>query len=398
MARLAFAGLQRELNGEGGCALADYCIFGMAFRLSMNITFSPGDRNDSFGYHFIVGLSSLTLSEEDKQVLGRIKPSGIILFARNFDASLPYAEWLGKLHALIEEAKAYAERDRLIVSIDHEGGRVHRPPSPITRFPAAAKYASQAEAVGRAMGEELRSLGVNIDWAPVCDINSNPDNPVIGDRSLGAVAAQVKDSALAFMQGLAAFQVASCAKHFPGHGDTEKDSHLELPCLRLSEHQLLKRELVPFRAMVEAGIPLVMTAHILFPKIDPDCPATLSKQILDRILRRRLGFDGVVVSDDLDMKAVAEGFKKSEAIGQALSAGCDMFIVARNPDTGAEKALGLAAAVAQCLVQGRLSEDLLYGSFLRIRKLVDEKLCYHDPQRLPVDVFERHAELLKQVL
>jgi beta-N-acetylhexosaminidase len=363
----------------------------------MNITFNPGDRLDSFGHHFIVGLSGTTLSEEDKQVLGRIKPCGIILFARNFDSSLAYPAWLEKLHGLIEAAKAYAERDEMIVSIDHEGGRVHRPPAPMTRFPAAVKYAPFATEVAKAMGRELRSLGVNIDWAPVCDINSNPANPVIGDRALADNAAKVSAAALDFAEGLRSCQIAACAKHFPGHGDTEKDSHLELPLLNISEKELFKRELVPFRALIEADVPLVMTAHIMFPQLDALWPATLSVKILDEILRKRLGFSGVIVSDDLDMKAVSERFKQDGTLGQALNAGCEMFIVARNPDVGAAKALGLADAAGKCLSSRLVSEDRFYQSFLRIERLFNSKLYFHTPEALQAEVFEEHSALLQQI-
>jgi beta-N-acetylhexosaminidase len=248
----------------------------------MSLEFRLGDLPDRYGNHFIIGLSGTTLSNQDKENLKRVKPLGVMLLARNFlkneDSSpLGYDRWIKALTYLLSETHKYAEREKMIVSIDHEGGRVHRTPPPIAHFPSASRYCRQAKDVAAVMGQQLASLGVNVVFGPCADIHSNPDNPVIGPRAFGTNPERVSESVLDFMTGLGTSTVLPCIKHFPGHGDTEKDSHLELPILNSTTEQLLQRECRPFEAAIAAGVPMIMTAHILFPKIDPKKPATMSK-------------------------------------------------------------------------------------------------------------------------
>ena len=191
-----------------------------------------------------------------------------------------------------------------MVAIDHEGGRVLRLGEPFTQFPPAAvvgrtRNPDLAYRVGHAMGVELASVGIDLSFAPVLDVHSNPANPVIGDRAFGSDPALVSEMGIALMRGLHDGGVLSCGKHFPGHGDTEKDSHLELPVVRRSRAELEQTELVPFRAAIAAGVPMLMSAHVLYPALDPEHPATLSRAILTDLLRGELHFDGVVASDDL---------------------------------------------------------------------------------------------------
>src|SRR5262249_24492373 len=156
------------------------------------------------------------------------------------------------------------------------------------------------------MAEELVSVGIDMNFAPVLDVHSNPANPVIGDRSFGSDPGLVRDMGIALMHGLRDGGVLPCGKHFPGHGDTEKDSHLELPVVRRSRQELEVTELVPFRAAITSGIPMLMTAHVVYPAVDADHPSTVSSKILTDLLRREYKFDGVVVSDDLEMRAIAD--------------------------------------------------------------------------------------------
>ncbi|MFM1847679.1 MAG: hypothetical protein RL417_1153, partial [Pseudomonadota bacterium] len=278
----------------------------------MNLEFQVGDKPEYFGNHIVIGLSGTTLDDSDKRMLAKVKPAGVLLLKRNFDHGSSYEAWLPKLRKLLEDVRNYAEREDIFVTIDHEGGRVCRTPAPITAFPPPLKYGARAAEVGSAIGIELASIGVNVDWAPLADIHSNPTNPVIGDRSFGSDPEMVGRYAVSFAQGLMSHGVLGCAKHFPGHGDTTVDSHLELPTLDLSAEELRNRELRPFRALIDIDIPFVMTAHILFPKIDPRFPATLSKKILGSLLRDGMGFQNIVIGDDLDMKAIAERFQASE--------------------------------------------------------------------------------------
>src|ERR1700737_781668 len=279
----------------------------------------------SVGDHFLIGLRpSVQLHERDRALLADLRPAGGIFFKSNFAHDQPYEGWLDDHGKLIAEVRATIGRERIFIGIDHEGGRVCRTPAPITRFSYAARWAAQAGAVGHAMGVELASLGVNLNFAPVLDIHSNPANPVIGNRSFGTTGEGVTAAALAFMRAMQAHEVLACGKHFPGHGDTDTDSHRELPVLDRDLASLRARELVPFRAAIEAGIPMIMTSQLL-PKRDPTEPVTLSRRFGQELLRGELGFKGVVVSDDIGMHAVSRMFDDPTAAVRLLLAGTDLM-------------------------------------------------------------------------
>jgi beta-N-acetylhexosaminidase len=226
----------------------------------------------------------------------------------------------------------------LLVAIDQEGGSVQRVRAPATVWPpmlchdgfAAPDDEALAESVGRALGDELAALGVDIDFAPVLDIHSNDANPVIGERAFGRDAATVTRRALAFARGLAAAGLLSCGKHFPGHGDTSTDSHLELPRIDHDLAALEQRELAPFRAAAAAGLPMIMTAHVVFSALDDTVPATLSRAVITDLLRDRYAYRGLIVSDDLDMKAIADHFGIADAAVRAIDAGCDVLLACRD--------------------------------------------------------------------
>ncbi|HVK02490.1 MAG TPA: glycoside hydrolase family 3 protein, partial [Armatimonadaceae bacterium] len=231
-----------------------------------------------------------------------------------------------------------------------EGGRVARFRAPYTAMPPArvvgdAGDAELARAAARVTAAELRQAGVNWDFAPVADVNSNPANPVIGNRSFGTEPEPVARIVTAQVEGYREGGVLSCVKHFPGHGDTHLDSHLALPTLSFDLEQMEARELVPFRAAIAAGVPTIMTAHIVFPALDPDVPATLSPAILTGLLRERLGFTGLVVTDCLQMKAVATKWGTPRATVMAAKAGADMLLVCHTEELqrGAHAALLEAA-------------------------------------------------------
>jgi beta-N-acetylhexosaminidase len=363
----------------------------------MNLSFSPGDKTNSFGNHFLVGLSGTELAESDKVILGKLKPAGVLLLGRNFVQDAPYPKWISTLNKLLEDVHNYAERDKMFISLDHEGGRVMRTPEPITRFPSPSKYAKRAAEVAKAMAVELKSLGVNLSWAPLADIHSNPKNPIIGERAFGTTPNSVIAPAIAFAQTLAEEGILACAKHFPGHGDTSTDSHLELPTVNLNMEQLEQRELAPFKALVDINIPFIMTAHIMFPKLDSLYPATLSSKILDEILRKKFGYKGVVISDDIDMKAVSDAFKESDTIARAMNAGCDMFIVARNPDPHSDRPIRLAQEIAKSLRTRSLNEDTLYASHSRIVEILRAKTNRTSVQTLSDDVLQAHAQLRRDI-
>lgn len=348
---------------------------------------------ERFGHHLIMGISGTTLSDEDKRALGELKPIGVIFFAKNFLDGVPYEVWLESFRQLHSQIQEYTERDSMFFTLDHEGGRVVRTPLPITRFPHALLLRSHSREVAKATATELKSLGINLSWAPVADIYSHPQNPIIGSRAFGDTPDTAAQGAREYYLGLTQAGILGCAKHFPGHGDTSKDSHIELPILNLTPEDLHNRELIPFKTLIEENIPLIMTAHILFPKIDPDLPATLSRPILKTMLREELGFAGVVVSDDLDMKAVSDMFTQTGTVARALYAGCDLFIVSRNIHSSSiERTYKIAEDLVDSLNNGSLAESVVEAAKERIEKLlsVTPQYCV---QTLDKDTLVHHAQL-----
>jgi beta-N-acetylhexosaminidase len=276
----------------------------------------------------------------------------------------------------------------MFIAVDHEGGRVCRTPPPITRFAYAAHYAPNAAEVGRAMGRELASLGFNLNFAPVLDIHTNNDNPVIGPRAYGPTPEAVIAAALPFMRALEAEKILACGKHFPGHGDTSVDSHFGLPSLSLDIEALRAREIRPFAAAIEAGVRMLMTSHILFPGVDADAPVTLSRRFATELLRGELGFEGVVVSDDIGMGAMTDFFGASDAAARFISAGCDMLVVCAH-FTLVDRARGFAQAILSAAADGRLDPEVLARSRRRIQALLDQ-MPMNEINQLPESAFFEH--------
>ena len=345
------------------------------------------------GSHFIVGISGTELSDADKRILDEIRPGGILLLKRNFAHDKPYEEWIKTLKNLLGNIRSRIGRDDILITLDHEGGRVHRTPPPITHFPAPSKCITKSIEVAKAMALELRSLGVNVSWAPLADINSNPQNPIIGDRAFGNTPNIVIEHAVKVAETLLSEGIIPCGKHYPGHGDTKTDSHLELPVLDLSRKELEERELKPFAALVAAKIPMLMTAHVLFSSIDPKNPATLSKILLNNIVRDEWRYEGVIVSDDLDMLAVAKQFEIPETIGNAVIAGCDMFIAARHPDGESLRPLLFAQNLLSQKNNRQEVAQALEKSAKRISLLRSLYATSYDVETLPMQIFKTHQGL-----
>jgi beta-N-acetylhexosaminidase len=344
------------------------------------------------GQHFLVGLQkSVTLTEHDERLLTALRPAGIILFRDNFKRGVPYEEWLPAFRELIENVRACMQRKTLLISMDHECGAVFRPPPPITNFGPAAKWAARSADVGAAMGVELRSLGVNLNYAPVVDIHTNPNNPVIGNRAFGSTQDHVTQCARKFLSALELEGVFGCPKHFPGHGDTNVDSHYGLPVVSLSLDDLRRREFLPFAAMVRAGARMMMSAHIFYPAIDANYPATMSRLFLTDVLREELGFRGVITTDDIGMGAVSALFEKPDAAAIALQAGCDLIMMSAHW-TDTKRCMGLAQNLLDCLNSGALDHDLFEASQNRIGSLISQAPV-HSVDALPDTVFAAHRAI-----
>ncbi|MFF2053153.1 glycoside hydrolase family 3 protein [Leifsonia sp. NPDC058194] len=277
----------------------------------------------------------------------------------------------------------YAANPDAIVAIDEEGGDVTRlhyatgSPYPGNAVLGRLGDAGRTESVARRVGTELRAVGVNLDFAPDVDINSNPDNPVIGVRSFGTAPEVVAEHGAAWVRGLQSAGVAACAKHFPGHGDTAQDSHLALPVVDSSVAELRRRELLPFQAAVAAGTRSVMTSHILLPQLDAALPATFSAPIIEGMLRGELGFDGVVVTDALDMLGASGERGIPEAAVLALAAGCDLLCLGtENTD---QQLTDIVAAVACAIDAGRLDATRVEEAAARVLRLAADVRAESSP-------------------
>ena len=254
------------------------------------------------GRAIVCGFEGSAVDAELRELLREVRPAGLIFFARNIESPEQLLE-------LSRELKALRPDEPLLLSVDQEGGRVARMKSPATEWPALRELGASddpalAERLGRALALELRAVGIDVDFAPVLDVDTNPDNPVIGDRAFGSRPEEVGRLGAAFVRGMQGAGVGACGKHFPGHGDTAIDSHLDLPSVEHDLERLRRVEWPPFAAAIEAGVDAIMTAHVLVPALDAEHPGTLSPEVLGR-LRDELGFQGVIVSDDIEMKAVA---------------------------------------------------------------------------------------------
>jgi beta-N-acetylhexosaminidase len=276
---------------------------------------------------FAAGGLSATFAKE----LAAKRRGGAILFKRN----LPGVPEAADLCAEILEA---CPRDLPpFIGVDQEGGRVKRLSAPALELPPMRELASFGDlelvaAAGRAVGSELGAIGFNLNFAPVLDVNTEADNPVIGDRAFGSDARTVMRFGIAYVRGLQGANVLACGKHFPGHGDTRIDSHLDLPVVGHPRTRLDQVDLPPFRAAIGAGIASLLTAHVVYERIDEGVPATLSRSICASLLRAELGFEGVLFSDDLEMKAIAARYAIEEAAVEAVWAGCDALLVCSDED------------------------------------------------------------------
>ena len=285
-----------------------------------------------------VGFDGKTLPPGLAAWLANGSVGGVVLFARNIDSP-------SQVRSLCREIRAASKHGSPppLIAIDQEGGRVARLRNPpYTEFPPARacslfgnKSAGIARSFGEAIGSELRAAGIDIDFAPVLDVDSNPLNPVIGDRSFSSTPDEAGRLGMEFAKGLMARGILPVGKHFPGHGDTSADSHEELPIVEASRKTLSARELAPFRQAIRQGIPALMTAHVVYPALDP-LPATLSGKIIKGLLRKTMRFNGAVFSDAMEMKAISNKWGIGKATVLAVSAGCDVVLICRGEEIQAE--------------------------------------------------------------
>jgi beta-N-acetylhexosaminidase len=324
---------------------------------------------------FLIGsIPGTTVPAEFRSLAREFDLGGIILFSRNVEAPEQVAE-------LAMEGEALGRSTPAWISVDQEGGRVARLKEPFTRWPPMATLGragseALAERFARALATELIATGITLDYAPVLDIHTNPKNPVIGDRALAERAEDVARLGRVIVRTLQNAGLAACGKHFPGHGDTSTDSHHELPLVEHPPDRLRAVEFEPFRAAIAEQVAFIMTAHVLVPSLDETRPASLSPAVVQKLLRDELGFAGVILSDDLEMKAVSAQYPVPDAAIEAIRAGCDgLLICSGDIDLQGRTIEALVRAVESGAIPAKRADD----AFLRLKRAKERFLVRERP-------------------
>lgn len=331
---------------------------------------------DLLGEVLITGISGLELSPSSADFLRANRIGGVILFGANYESPAQIAELIHQ----IQECRADLP---LWVSVDHEGGRVQRFKKSFTKVPEAKKVGDHdspklAFDLAEGFAKELKAVGINLNFSPVADIQTNPKNPVIGSRAFSSEEECVSKMVSAYVRGHLIAGVQPCVKHFPGHGDTAIDSHFGLPKVETDLETLIDREFKPFLKGIKAKCPFVMSAHVVMKQIDPTRPATLSRKIITEILREKLKYDGIVITDDMEMKAIADHFGATEAPKLALEAGCNLIIYRSEASSRAAY-----DSLRNALESGSLEPQLVIDSATLSRKLKKEVLLPYRPVEIP---------------
>jgi beta-N-acetylhexosaminidase len=326
----------------------------------------PLSTRRDIGQFLIGSMPGKTIPAELRSLAREFDLGGVILFNRNIEAPEQVAELAAESEALGRSAPAW-------VSVDQEGGRVARLKEPFTKWPPmatlgrAGKDAEKlAERFASALARELLAVGITLDYAPVLDIHTNPKNPVIGDRALAERAEDVAKLGRVIIRALQGAGLAACGKHFPGHGDTSTDSHFELPLVEHPPDRLRAIEFEPFRAAIAEQVAFIMTAHVLVPSLDDQRPATLSAKVVQKILREELKYEGVILSDDLEMKALSGSYDVPEAAVDAIAAGCDAVLVCSGD---VELQARTVEALVRAVESGKISSLRYDDAFMRLKRV-----------------------------
>lgn len=349
---------------------------------------------EKIGQLIVTGFPGASVSDEFKRLVADYKIGNVILFSYNAESIPQLKKLCGELHRLIELHTGLPA----FISIDQEGGRVTRLPQDATNIPGAMAIAStgrpeHAYAAGRLTARELKAFGINFNLAPVLDINNNKHNPVINVRSYGDTAEMVETFGLLMMKGLQDEGVLSALKHFPGHGDTAVDSHIGLPVIEKTLDELAELELQPFIQAIASGADSIMSSHILFPQIERNrVPATMSRTIITDILKHKLGYTGLVVSDCLEMEAIKTYYGTAEGALGALKAGVHLIFISHTPSAVMEA----VQRIEQAVLAGELEESVLDEA---VEKVLYYKEKYKADQSADTDVIgcEAHSRTAEQI-
>ncbi|MGH9312002.1 MAG: beta-N-acetylhexosaminidase [Vicinamibacterales bacterium] len=346
---------------------------------------SQRDLRRHIGQVLVAGFDGHALPADLKALAREFDLGGVIFFARNVIEPAQVAE-------LAREARGLRRELPLWVSVDQEGGRVARLTRPFTEWPpmlALGRSGDErlAERFARALAAELAAVGINLDYTPVLDVYTNPNNTVIGDRAFGERAEEVARFGRVVIRTLQAAGIAACGKHFPGHGDTTADSHDELPLVEHDPDRIRRVELLPFKAAVEEQVAAIMTAHVLVPAFDEERPATLAPSLIDGLLKRELGYGGLVLSDDLQMKAVSARYSIGDTAVGAIAAGCDAMLICAG---GREPQVAALEALIHAVEQERLPLTRVEDAMARHRRVKERFLAGREERRPPsADVIGR---------
>ena len=319
--------------------------------------------DEKIGQMIITGFDGSEYNDGMDRLINEYKVGGVILFARNIEDS----------SQMIELTRALQENNNnipLFISIDEEGGRVSRLPDDIEKFPAAFDIGlinndQTAYENGKEIGYTLKRLGINLDYAPVLDIYSNENNTVIGDRAFSKEESIVSTMGIATMEGIEDADIIPVVKHFPGHGDTEVDSHYGLPIVYKTLEELRNFEFIPFVKAIESGCDVIMVSHIILNEVDSSNPASLSKIVISDLLRKDLEFDKVVITDDMSMGAITSIMSIEEACIKSIEAGCDILLLGN----AYEEIEQVINSIKLKLYNGEISEEQINKSVKRILEL-----------------------------
>ncbi len=346
------------------------------------------------GQHMFIGISGHALTADEKKFIVEHNIGGVCLFGRNVADPKQVHDLCSEIQSLRHKQ---VDKAPLFIGIDMEGGRVHRLKPPFTVWPALRKLGDlDAPTVSfhfaNRMGQELRAVGINLDFAPCVDIFTNPANSVIGDRSISSDPEMVAKHASALVRGYIKAEIITCAKHFPGHGNTLVDSHEDLPIESADKDRLDACELIPFKKAFKSRVDMVMTSHIKFPNIDPDWPVTLSETFVQKIIREECRYRGLIITDDLGMKAMTKHYGINEVPVRALKAGVDLLLYCNDPEVPPQA----YDAVLEAVAQGSLQRENLEESYNRIMEFKKIKIPNPDPMPLSEAIkIVGHPEHLK---
>ncbi|GFZ31686.1 glycoside hydrolase family 3 [Clostridium zeae] len=323
--------------------------------------------DEKIGQLTIVGIEGTEINDNTKELIQNYHVGGVIFFKENISSR-------NQALTLVKSLKNINGTGiPLFLGVDEEGGRVSRMPTEYRKLPSSGTIGKKdneglSKKVGEILGEEVSSVGFNLDFAPVLDINSNPKNPIIGDRSFGNNAELVSKLGVATMKGIQSKNIISAVKHFPGHGDTSVDSHKGLPTVNNDINRLRSFELIPFKKAIDNGADMVMVAHILLPNIDKTYPASLSKVVISDLLRKELGFNGVIITDDMTMGAITLNYDINKAAVTSLKAGSDIVLVCH--DYNKEKTV--IESIKTAVNNKEITEQEIDDKVYRILKLKDK--------------------------